>query len=145
VTKTKEQAWAARTLDTLSRAPLRIEEIFGIVFNNKQYEHYQGVRTFVGFPKGDLTQYQVDKAREWLANSNRGEGRTTILAMCFLEWSVTRPGLRVDYFDHYAAAGRQEAMRKVLQDLVEKNPTFKAHVEFIRDQAAFRFTPFEGN
>jgi len=133
-----------RSLDMLSRAPLRIEEVFGVTLNAHQLKHYEGVRTFVGFPSS-LSRERIDAAREWLANAHPGEGRTTILAMCFLEWSVTQPGKRIDFFDHFSGRGGQDAMRKVLVDMVDKHPVFRAHVRFEKRDYAFTFTPFENN
>lgn len=135
----------SRTLDALSRSPLRIEEVFGLTLNENQFKHYEGVRTFVGFPNA-LSRERIDAAREWLANSYcRGQGRTVLLAMCFLEWSVTQPGKRIDFFDHFSGRDGQTVMRKVLKEMVEKHPVFKAHVRFEQRDNAFTFTPFENN
>jgi len=138
----------ARSIDVLSpppRPPLRVEEVFGLTLNEHQLKHYAGVRTFVGFPN-DLPREQIDAAREWLANSyNRAQGRTTILAMCFLEWAVTQPGKRIDFFDHFSERSGQESMQKVLKDIVAQHPVFRAHVKFVERGFAFVFTPFENN
>ena len=137
----------ARSIDVLSpppRPPLRVEEVFGLTLNEHQLKHYAGVRTFVGFPN-DLPREQIDASREWLANANVGQGRTTLLAMCFLEWAVTQPGRRIDFFDHHASRTGQEVMQRVLKTIIEKHPVFQAHVKFVERGFAFVFTPFENN
>lgn len=140
-----------RTLDLTSvvlkpkptREPHRIEQVFDIEFNEHQLKFYWCVRTFVGFPKGVLSQADIDAAREWLANGRyQAQGRTTLLALCFLEKAAAEPGHRVDVFDHYATTTGQNAMMVVIRHFVDAHPLFKRQVAYYgADVAAFVFQP----
>lgn len=143
-----------RTLDLVTdppkkkptREPHRIEQVFDIEFNAYQLKHYQAVRTIVGFPKGDVASVDVDIAREWLAeHRNRAQGRTTLLAMCFLEYAASNPGHRVNVFDHESTHTGQMAMMQVIQAFVADHPLFQRQVAFYgKDTAAFVFNPIRG-
>lgn len=146
-----------RTLDLVSaplvpkkpkptRDPHRIEQVFDIEFNEHQLKHYWGVRTIVGFPKGVLASVDIDIAREWLAGrSYRGSGRTTLLALCFLEYAASNPGHRINVFDHESTQSGQEAMMRVIRHLVKSHPLFERQVSYYGiDDGAFIFHPIRG-
>jgi hypothetical protein len=129
----------ARSILMSERPRLRIEEVFDIDLNSNQYQHYRAARTFVGFPKEDIEPKDIDATREWLANPNRGQGRTTLLALCFLEWGVASAGARVSFFDHNSTSSGQRVMGKVLRELVEKHPAFRSRIEFHKHDSSFTF------
>ena len=122
-----------------NREPFRIERVFDIQFNDYQLKHYWGTRTFVGFPKGILKQREIDEAREWLANHNRREGRTTLLALCFIEKAVEHPGTWVYFLDHMTTQSGIRSLERVLRDLLDRHPLFRAKIEWHHNDNAFKF------
>lgn len=129
---------------TPARRLLRVEEVFGIEFNEHQLKHYKAVRTFVGFPpwsrNNHEAQQMVDEAREWLAFvGNRAQGRTTLMAICFLEYATENVGKRIDYFDHHTGRGGADSLQRVLKDLTAKHKVFAQFTKFIPRQSAFIF------
>ena len=135
---------------TPARLLLRVEEVFGIEFNEHQLKHYKAARTFVGFPSfpggNHEARRMVDDAREWLAfTGNRGQGRTMLMAICFLEFATENPGKRIDYFDHHTGRGGAESLKRALEDLTSKHKVFAKFTKFIPRQSAFIFEdPYAG-
>jgi hypothetical protein len=147
----KKELNNALVLDAFSRKRFRIEEVFDLDFREKQLLHYASTRVIVGLlPKfHDLfrngipespSRSQIDSAREWLASGfNKGEGRTTLLALCALEYAVEYPGMRVDAFDHYTGDTGAASLRVALVDLIDYHPTFKRQVTW-HGQTSFTFS-----
>lgn len=81
------------------------------------------------------------EAISWLVSDERASGRTTLLALAFIDKAIKNAGQYIDVFDHFASCPEAIGKRNMLNaitNILEKTPRIFQHVTINHSQLKFK-------
>ena len=89
-----------------------------------------------------LTDQQRETLRhlDWLfGDAQRGQGRSTVMAVAFIRAAARRPGRWVYVFDHYGTVDTRRLLLRRIEELAREHPQTNRFLQMRRD--GLRFDP----
>jgi len=78
-------------------------------------------------------QQRYINAFRWLVSDKRLEGRSYLLAICFIEKALNNRDMTIEVWDHFQGDYRTENIMSIVRRILSKYPEIENYCTFARD------------